>query len=124
MRYNEMVDLIQYNDPVDPDDSFGTVAYQEPTVVVKNLPVSKGSMRDMNKLLQNQDVMWEQRYILQHKFYELKELKVDAVRLHSTGQILDVYWDNTTGTDQTISYKVEYRGVRATQEDGVIWQGS
>lgn len=125
MRYNDIVDLIQYNTGEDPDDDYGTVSYKEcGTVVVKDLPVSVGSLRVQGKLLQNQDQQWEKRYLIQHKVFELKNLRVDAVRRHSTGEILNVYWDNTTGTDQTVSYKVEYRDIRRDKEDGVVWQGS
>lgn len=125
MRYNDIVDLIQYNEWEDVDDDYGTVSYKTGgTVVVKDLPVSVGSIRVQGKLLQNQDQQWERRYLIQHKIFELKGLRVDAVRRHSTGEILNVYWDNTTGTDQTISYKVDYRDVRRTKEEGVVWQGS
>jgi hypothetical protein len=124
MRYNEIVDLLQYNNPVDPDEDFGTLEYEEPTVVVTNLPVAVGSLRTQSKLLQNQDLQWEDRFLIQHKIWELKNLRVDAVRFHSDGRIMDIYWDNTTGTDQTISYKVEWRDVRRSQEEGVVWQGS
>ena len=123
MRYNDIVDLLQYNTWEDPDDGFGTLEYKEPVEVAINVPVSVGSLRNQNKLLQNQDVQWEQRYIIQHKIWELKRLKIDAIRMHSTGQILDVYWDNTTGTDQTVSYKVEWRDIRRTKEEGVVWEG-
>lgn len=125
MRYNDIVDLIQFNEWEDPDDDYGTISYKtRGTVVVKDLPVSVGSLRVQGKLLQNQDQQWEKRYLIQHKIFELKKLRVDAVRRHSTGEILNVYWDNTTGTDQTVSYKVEYRDIRRDKEDGVVWQGS
>lgn len=122
MKINEIIDLIQYNDFTDTDDDFGTII-PTPTIVARGIPAAVGSMAADQKLLMNQDVQWLPRYRVQHKIYELKDLVIDAVRFHSTGKVYNIYENNTTGVNQTVSYLVEYRDYRRTKEDGTIWEG-
>lgn len=122
MKINEIIDLIQLNNAKNIDDDFGTIQ-PEYTVVASGVPASIGSMQTDQKLLMNQDTQWQPRFRVLHKIFELKDLPVDMVRFHSTGKLYYIYENNTTGTNQTVSYLVEYRDYRRTKEEDVVWAG-
>lgn len=122
MKINEIIDLIQLNNFQNTDDDFGTIM-PEYTVVAAGVPASIGSMQTDQKLLMNQDTQWQPRYRVLHKIFELKDLPVDMIRFHSTGKLYYIYERNSTGTNQTVSYLVEYRDYRRTKEEGTIWAG-
>lgn len=120
MKINEIIDLIQLNDAQNVDNDFGTISSKQ-VVVAAGVPASVGSMQTDQKLLMNQDTQWQPRFRVLHKIFELKDLPVDMIRFHSTGKLYYVYENNTTGTNQTVSYLVEYRDYRRTKEEGTIW---
>lgn len=121
MKINEIIDLIQLNDPEYVDDDFGTVIPKK-VVIASGIPASVGSMQTDQKLLMNQDTQWQPRFRVLHKIFELKDLPVDMVRFHSTGKEYYVNENNTTGTNQTVSFLVEYRDYRRTKEDAPVWE--
>lgn len=120
MKINEIVDLIQLNDSEYIDNDFGTVIPKK-VVVAAGVPASVGSLLTDQKLLMNQDVQWQDRFRVLHKIFELKDLQVDMVRFHSTGKEYYVIENNSTGTNQTVSFLVEYRDYRRTKEDSPVW---
>lgn len=120
MKINEIVDLIQLNDSEYIDNDFGTVIPKK-VVVAAGVPASVGSLLTDQKLLMNQDVQWQDRFRVLHKIFELKDLPVDMVRFHSTGKEYYVIENNSTGTNQTVSFLVEYRDYRRTKEDSPVW---
>lgn len=122
MKTNEIIDLIQYNNPQFGDDDFGTISYPDGgTVIARGIPAAIGSLREEQKLLMNQDIQWEDRYRVLHKIFELKDLRVDAIRFHSNGKVYNVYSGGTTGVNQTVSYLVEYRDVRREEVNEPVW---
>lgn len=120
MKINEIVDLIQLNDSEYIDNDFGTVIPKK-VVVAAGVPASVGSLLTDQKLLMNQDVQWQDRFRVLHKIFELKDLPVDMVRFRSTGKEYYVIENNSTGTNQTVSFLVEYRDYRRTKEDSPVW---
>lgn len=120
MKINEIVDLIQLNDSEYIDNDFGTVIPKK-VVVASGVPASVGSLLTDQKLLMNQDVQWQDRFRVLHKIFELKDLQVDMVRFRSTGKEYYVIENNSTGTNQTVSFLVEYRDYRRTKEDSPVW---
>lgn len=120
MKINEIVDLIQLNDSEYIDNDFGTVIPKK-VVVASGVPASVGSLLTDQKLLMNQDVQWQDRFRVLHKIFELKDLPVDMVRFRSTGKEYYVIENNSTGTNQTVSFLVEYRDYRRTKEDSPVW---
>lgn len=121
MKINEIVDLIQLNDSEYIDNDFGTVIPKK-VVVAAGVPASVGSLLTDQKLLMNQDVQWQDRFRVLHKIFELKDLQVDMVRFRSTGKEYYVIENNSTGTNQTVSFLVEYRDYRRTKEDSPVWE--
>lgn len=120
MKINEIIDLIQLNDSEYIDNDFGTVIPKK-VVVAAGVPASVGSLLTDQKLLMNQDVQWQDRFRVLHKIFELKDLPVDMVRFRSTGKEYYVIENNSTGTNQTVSFLVEYRDYRRTKEDSPVW---
>lgn len=118
MKTNDFIDLIQYNEYT--YNATHGINEEIPTYVAKNVPCYFSSLRLDQKLLQNQDVNWLKRFIVQHKIIELQGITVDAVYRHSTGETLDVYWNNGTGAKQTVSYRVETKDIRREAFEGDI----
>ena len=122
MRANELVTLVQFNDPEYTDT--GGIYNGEVTVIARAIPASVTSMQTEVKLLMNQDIQMEDRYLVQHKFVELKEVRVDAVYRHSQNTWYYVYRDHRTGgIGKTCSLLVEYRDTRRTEWTDEPWQG-
>lgn len=120
MRSNELITLVQFNNPEFTDA--GGIYNGDATVIAQGIPATVTSMPTEVKLLMNQDEQLEDRYLIQHKFFELKEVRVDAVYRHSNKTWYYMYKNHTTGAGQTCSYLVEYRDVRRTEWTDDPWQ--
>lgn len=120
MRANELITLVQFNDPEYTDT--GGIYNGDATVIAEGLPASVTSMMTEVKLLMNQDTQLEDRFLIQHKFFELKEVRVDAIYRHSNKTWYYVFRDHKTGSGHTVSYLAEYRDARRTEWSGDPWQ--
>lgn len=121
MRANELITLVQFNDPEYKPD--GSVYNGDATIIAEGIPATVTSMATEVKLLMNKDVQFEDRYLIQHKLYELKNARVDAIYRHSNSTWYYVFRDHTTGASKTCSYLVEYRDTRRTEWGDNPWQG-
>lgn len=121
MRANELITLVQFNDPEYTDT--GGIYNGDATVIAQGIPATITSMPTEVKLLMNQDEQLEDRYLIQHKFFELKEVRIDAVYRHSNNTWYYMFKNHTTGAGQTCSYLVEYRDVRRTEWTDDPWVG-
>ena len=119
MRFNDYIDLVQLSEG-EYNDTYG-YDKKVPIVIAKNLPANFTSMADAVKLLQNRDIEWHERYIVQHKALMFSEVIVDAIYRHSDQKYYMVNWRHTTGTPKIISYRAEIKGVREGEwaEDGI-----
>ena len=74
MRFNDYIDLVQLSEG-EYNDTYG-YDKKVPIVIAKNLPANFTSMTDDVKLLQNRDIEWHERYIVQHKALMLLSLDI------------------------------------------------
>lgn len=120
MRTNDLIDLVQFNDQEFTDT--GAVYNGEVTYIAEGLPATLSSMATDVKILMNQDKQNEQRYLYQHKFFELKDVPVDAIYSHREKTWFYVMKTHNTGNGHTCSYLVEYRDIRRTEWTDAPWQ--
>lgn len=120
MRTNDYIDLVQFNDQEFTDT--GAVYNGDVTYIAEGLPATLTSMASEVKLLMNQDKQIEDRYLFQHKFFELKDVPVDAIYSHRLNTWFYVMDGHTTGNSHTCSYLVENRDVRRSEWTGETWQ--
>lgn len=120
MRVNDSIDLVQFNDQEYTDT--GAVYNGEVTYIAEGLPATLSSMQTDVKLLMNQDKQNEQRFLYQHKFFELKDVPVDAIYSHKLNTWFYVMTHHMTGNGHTCSYRVENRDIRRTEWTGETWQ--